>query len=201
MPIPESWIHARCQPAKNIVLRDHNAVFISIPKAAATSLNQAFASLLGLQGNVHFEVEFPTVSKNKIRKRFPNAFVFAFVRNPWDRLLSCFLSKIDPGLETCETFRRGVEFNFWKYGDAFRGDMSFREFVEAVVAIPDRVADIHFASQHLHLTKGDELLVDFTGKFENLQADLETICRRLGLATLRLPHTNRTTHGNSVSRQ
>lgn len=197
MAIPPEWIQARCQPAMCLVLERLRAILISVPKVAATSLKQVCADLLGLEGNVHLDVRFPTVPKHEIRLKHQDYFVFTFVRNPWDRLLSCYLSKMDPSLANSECYRDGVEFNFWKYGDTFRGDMSFREFVEAVVAIPDPEADIHFASQHIHLTDHlGHLLVDFLGRFERLHNDFAEACHRLRVPVPVLPHHNQTTHGH-----
>ena len=57
------------------------------------------------------------------------------------------------------------------------------------VAIPDEDAAIHFASQHIHITSGDELLVDFVGKLGRLHDDFRAVCRRMGAHPPDLPHT------------
>jgi chondroitin 4-sulfotransferase 11 len=199
MRIPEEWINMRCQPADNIVLREWKAVYISIPKVACTSIRTALAELLGhrVERNVHFEVKFPKVAKTNIRRDFPDYFVFAFVRNPWDRLLSCFLSKIDPGGEDGGTYRKGVEFSFWKYGDTFHASMSFTDFVNAIAAIQDEYADIHFGSQYRHVTDSSgKPFVDFIGRFESLSDDLAKIAVQLGMPRVELPHLVRTEHGH-----
>ena len=36
--------------------------------------------------------------------------------------------------------------------------------------------------------------VDFIGRFENLQADFDRVCERIGLRRTRLPHASRTDH-------
>ncbi len=39
----------------------------------------------------------------------------------------------------------------------------------------------------------ERLLVDFVGRFENLQADFDLICERLGIQESKLPHVNTST--------
>ena len=36
------------------------------------------------------------------------------------------------------------------------------------------------------------LIVDFVGRFENIQADWEHLCARIGIEGLKLPHSNQT---------
>ena len=38
------------------------------------------------------------------------------------------------------------------------------------------------------------VLVDYIGRFENLQGDFDEVCRRAGLPPKRLPHKNRSSH-------
>lgn len=195
--ILEQWGNMRCQPAHNILLHEWRAVYISIPKVACTSIRTALAGMLGhkVKRNVHFEVKFPMVAKKDIKPKFPDYFVFVFVRNPWDRLLSCFLNKINPNKKNGGTFRNGVEFNFWKYGDTFHSSMSFTDFVKATYAIPDEEADIHFGSQYQHLVDSNgELLADFVGRFESLCDDLGMIRTKLKMPLVDLPHLLKTKH-------
>jgi hypothetical protein len=192
MSFLEEWGELRGQRASGIVLTDLGAVYVPIPKVACTSLKTVCAGILGLHGNVHFEVAWPLVELELLRAEHPDAFVFSFVRNPWDRLLSCFRSKIVPGRQD-EHYRDGVEFNFWKYGSLFRGDMSFREFVQATASIPDEEADIHFGSQYRHVMDADgAVLVDFLGRFESLARDFRRVCDRLGITDVALAHLHRT---------
>ena len=38
------------------------------------------------------------------------------------------------------------------------------------------------------------VLVDYIGRFENLQGDFDEVCRRAGLPPKQLPHKNRSNH-------
>ena len=89
-------------------------------------------------------------------------FRFAFVRNPWDRLVSCYSNKFsDMGKGLGGPRQRAEEFS---------PDMSFAEFVEAVHATPDEEANPHFRSQHAVVCDPQgRVMADFVGRFENLR--------------------------------
>ena len=80
--------------------------------------------------------------------------------------------------------------------EAFFANMSFEEFVDAVVAIPDEEADEHFQSQNLYLTNSKgETAVDFVGRYENLEADFRYVSERIGLpSTIELPRLHVSRH-------
>ena len=78
-----------------ILLERYRAVYVETPKVACTSIKTAIASLAGVSladcdGNPH-EVRWPipTVEPGGSGPPFPGLFTFAFVRDPWDRLVSC----------------------------------------------------------------------------------------------------------------
>jgi hypothetical protein len=109
-------------------------------------------------------------------------FKFTFVRNPWDRLLSCYMSKV---------VQERFAWSFKSYSNvAFREDMSFEEFAEVVCRIPDEEANPHFCSQHIFMcSRGSrkDILADFVGRFENLEEDFAFVTKRIGIDA-RLPH-------------
>jgi hypothetical protein len=177
-----------------ILLEPYHAVYVTVPKAACSSIKVALAGLLGIDlepvgGDPH-KVEFPAPPLPWGESTFyPGLFTFAFVRNPWDRLVSCYRDKILGEVHDFTRLHptRGIANSFARY-EAFRAGMSFPEFVKAVAEISDDEADGHFRSQHRFVTnaKGN-IAADFVGRFETLADDFARVAKTLGLPDVTLP--------------
>jgi chondroitin 4-sulfotransferase 11 len=185
---------ARRYEIECILLDRYGAVYVETPKVACTSIKTAIAGLIGVDlaetgGNPH-EARWPTPrAAGGPGPLFPGLFAFAFVRNPWDRLVSCYRDKIRGEVDgfTFFTIRPGVA-NCLARFDAFVAGMSFDAFVRAVAAIPDDDADAHFRSQHTFVTDDEgQLAVDFVGRYERLADDVRLLERTIGLPALELP--------------
>jgi len=116
---------------------------------------------------------YKTVAPAIIRKKigevlFTHYFKFGFVRNPWDRVVSLYLRK------------EGIQ---------MANRMTFEQFVFWIQNCTDTC--IHPSRKRNQLdfftNQDGKVLVDFIGKFENIDKDWEIICNKLGLLTL-LPH-------------
>jgi hypothetical protein len=196
--MPRSWRRRRrpepeAEPTNyfeqsNIVLHDLHAIYFFVPKVACSSLKKICAELLGIDVDltdsvepVH-EVEYPFVRREELHE-YSDYFKFAFVRNPWDRLVSCWSSKIaaDPD-RTDQEWLAGVHRCLADFPQFYAG-MSFEAFAAAVVATPDDSAESHFRSQYLVVSAEDGTdLCDFVGRFENLNSDVAHVLQRLNVA-------------------
>jgi hypothetical protein len=187
-------ISRRLMPEISVLLADHDAVYVEIPKVACSSIKLALAGLLGIDlepvhGNPH-EARFPAPpSPSTSGPLWPDLFSFAFVRNPWDRLVSCYRDKIIGEAPDYTSFdpERGVARCLARF-DAFKPGMSFDDFVEVVAGIPDEEADEHVRAQWTFIADRDgDIAVSFVGRFENLAHDFRLACARAGLPDLDLP--------------
>jgi len=179
----------------SILLERYDAVYIETPKVACTSVKTVIARILGISlaethGDPH-QVHWPMPNQAHSRSGslFPGLFAFAFVRNPWDRLVSCYRDKIRGEVDgyTSFTSRPGVA-NCLARFDAFYAGMSFDEFVLAVESIPDEEADEHFRSQYTFVTNEEgRIAIDFAGRYERLADDFRLVANRIGLPTTELP--------------
>lgn len=180
-------------------LEAYDAVYVEVPKVACSSIKIALASVLGIDlaamgGNPH-KVRFPEPPVQPGSTLFPGLFTFAFVRNPWDRLVSCYRDKILGEVRDFTAFdpARGVAYCLAGFA-AFRPGMSFDDFVRAVARIPDEQADDHFRSQHTFLTTASgEIAIDYVGRFETLGSDFQHVCNELRLPAQGLPFTQAAT--------
>jgi hypothetical protein len=180
-----------------IISYSHRFIFIHIPRTAGTSIQTALApyahcverhwmnralELVGIRVN-HFaphpwkrfrgHVTAAQLRSHLPSEVFEDLFKFAFVRNPWDLMVSYYHYLLcEPRHHRHQQVRR-IE--------------SFEAYVEYMVR-RNRFPQTRYVTG----AKG-HLLVDFVGRFESLRADFGYVCRRLGL-TLRLPHVNQSAH-------
>lgn len=179
----------------NILLKAHRAVYFPVPKAACSSIKKVCADLFDLsydQGNMNdsvHDLDFPYARRGDLLAgKYDHYFRFAIVRNPWDRLYSCFCSKIlsDPDMNA-KGWTNGVHTGFYRCGSMFYAGMPFAEFVEAVFRIPDDRADEHFQSQWSLLSNArGTLLPAYIGRFESIEASWREVCDHLQI-DIRLP--------------
>jgi len=173
----------------NILLPDQKAVYFIIPKVACTSLKMAIAKQLGMTNvtpHMVHRTEFESIPLKAANKGYNHYFKFGFVRNPWDRLVSCYLNKINADKnytnQPYNNYVKGVSRAINHLGKFYAG-MSFKEFAEEVCKIDDKDCDDHIKSQHCFIydSKNCDLYINFIGKFENLKEDFEYVCNRIGI--------------------
>jgi len=139
-------------------------IFVEVPKTGSSSIR----SLIGQPIKPHLNI--CQIASEIEREKFYSYFKFGFVRNPWDRAVSLYERK------------QGLQ---------LKSKMSFEEFIEwmkfssctCVHPLPHRYQLDWFVNPH-----GD-VIVDFIGKFENLQDDWGKISLKLE-ADRELPKVN-----------
>ena len=191
-----------------IALHDYCAIYMAVPKVANSSLKTAVWHLMpediqalpqtGRKQRTIYTVHREAMFKSRLRlykhqvTKYPGYFVFAFVRNPWDRLLSCYKDKIGFGAIMEDGRYNDPKTRSLHLGRGFQKDMSFETFVKAVVGTPDKKANRHFRSQHTFLTdRAGNLLPSYLGRFERLQRDFAEVMERIGASHVTLPHVRR----------
>jgi len=168
--------------------QEYNCVFVHVPKTAGKSIESYFLDLLGLSWEqraplllrpnddpargperlAHLTASEYVDFEYLTREQFTSAYSFSFVRNPWARLVS--------------------EYRYRKHHWHF----SFRDFVGAhlpAAGMSDAYRHVMQQSDYVYGPDG-KLLVDFIGRFENLQADFAEVCGKLGLESHPLRHVN-----------
>lgn len=155
-------------------------IYVHIPKAAGISVNKA---LFGNYGGGHKTAQkYKRIFGPLVFKRY---YKFTFVRNPYTRLLSAykFLKKGGFHLNDKETV--WAEENLSKFD-------SFDEFVKKWLNEESKWSYTHFKPQYIYVCNNNyNIMVDFVGKFENLDDDFEKVCQQLQIKN-RLRHLNKT---------
>lgn len=113
----------------------------------------------GLALDERWHVRYPV-------NRCSEHFAFGFVRNPWDRLVSCWAGRV-------------VRNNKYNFDDETRERMQrFPEFVRFVANTDLDSGDVHLRRQTGLL---DLNRLDFLGRLERFDDDLATVLAELGL--------------------
>lgn len=114
-------------------------------------------------------------------------FIFSFVRNPFERLVSCYKHKIVSSKSDLGSYFLGY----------LSRSTSFANFVSRLRWLPKSLHNSHFASQYHSIYKrkfgGQRVTArqpDFIGHFERLEQDWEIIRQKYPLPAL--PHRNAT---------
>ncbi len=99
-------------------------------------------------------------------RRYASHFKFAFVRNPWDRLVSCWQNKVVDNP------------NARMFGDRLGKLQSFPAFVDFLAEQDLEAGNKHFRLQCRLI---DLNHVDFVGRLERFDDDFRQVCDRLSL--------------------
>ena len=123
----------------------------------------------------------------------------AFVRNPWDRLVSWYSMIIGKGDTTWYKRMSGLG----KYNKlrqyVLDNTNSFDEFIyKCVDTIDDTDGKKSFWYNQLdYISDGEgNVMVDYIGRFENIALDTGVVFKKLGIEGASLPHKNSSRHRN-----
>lgn len=132
--------------------------------------------------------------KNRFISCYRKYYKFTFVRNPYERLISCYENKYHTDKKSVGKTLAEFQFDSYPFG-FLKKDKGFSNFVLRVCLIPDKFADEHFRSQYFQVyTKDGKCLVDYVGHYENIEEEYEVIRQKYDFS--KLPHYNKATQGN-----
>lgn len=205
-----------------LVSESHGFIFIHIGKTGGTSIERALCEYLDLD----FEITKKDTdgqwwkhiwAKGMRRRIGPEAwnshFTFAFVRNPYDMVLSLY-SMYTQYLEYTNVERHPDLYHPWNQYDDFEhfiismGRRSYdsdsnwrRQLAKLGARSQHQVWESLRNLQTSYLTESwkgmdgpGEILVKFVGRFEHLQADFDKVCDHIGIPRLELPSVGGTHH-------
>lgn len=167
-------------------------IFVHIPKCAGISVGR---TLFGEYEGNHLPI--PAYQMIFDQQDFDEYFKFSFVRNPWDRLVSAYrfmkhgaeaataVGLVAPDASRHAETKRSVRSEVSQFDD-------FEHFVTSWVRPENIRLHEHFRGQHRFVcSPNGKLQLDFVGRFETLDQDVQSVAERLGVAT-ELVHHNRT---------
>jgi hypothetical protein len=133
-------------------------------------------------------------------------FKFSFIRNPWDQLVSAYYYR-DAYLSENSRYSKKVKWLF-DIMSACRFVSKSNPRVEKIynkfLTIKKRHPKFESILKNTPLTNiaatlwcldtDDSTMLDFIGRFENLQEDFNTVCNKIGISRQELPHNNKSKH-------
>jgi hypothetical protein len=177
-----------------IVSRSHRFIFAAVPKTGTHAVRQALREHLGdddieqvglfvnkrfpwadLAAIQHGHLALRQIRPHLGQATFDQAFKFAFVRNPFDRFVS-YCAFMLRGGDAFQTRPRDVMRHFL-FRDPPQGHVLFQP--QAALLVDD---------------DGRTVLTDAIGRVEDMQADYDRICARIGIPARALDRVNATSH-------
>lgn len=160
--------------------RMRKAACFRMPKVASLSLAFALGDRCVMLDHADEKVHGEIV--RRFREENPEAFIFAFVRNPFDRLVSAYSWL----LQRSSSNRVAGE---WKrYLEPYK---SFEEFVIKGVGGGNVMEQMHFRTQSSWIANEDGgLVVDWVGRYETMDRDLDELCGLMRWQAVRLEKNN-----------
>ena len=155
-----------------MISHKHKFIFVHINKCGGTTIDTLFTGrFAGHKKAFEYKQSTPNT--------FDNYFKFTFVRNPWDRVVSFYHYQI----------KRNWDFY------PFNETISFDNFVKNWMRRMRRQTPLATHPCYDWISdKDDNLLVDFTGRFENFQEDFNIVCDKIGIPQQELPYKNKSKH-------
>ena len=174
-------------------------LFIHIPKTGGTSIIKTLGLKVFHCHNLNglFYDDFHITPQQMLdqsnftdcltKEQFDSFFKFAFVRNPWDKLVSDY-TKLWNNI-TFEMFLHYAEIAVNKHEN---GEQFATKDLNSL--LQSETIESHFCPQYKFVTYNDEIIVDFLGRFENFSHDITKVFNIIGEKT-RVKHENHTNHG------
>lgn len=198
----------------------YGILYFAIPKAGNTTLKWTMFDLIrpdlpswvikrvdeshASQPMVQDRVVFDYLKRNGFvlekqdTMRLERKVAFSVVREPVDRVLSCWRDKIGPPGITNDRFEAGVHRGFLRYGNLFYGGMGLEEFCHAVAKIENCKANPHFRDQTDFLEMKDgRRLVDKVFKFDGMAETIPSFLKDFGVPKLELSKLNQSNYRGS----
>lgn len=169
-----------------VISKKYNFIYIALPKTGTTSIQKCFSNLddetlfienknLDDHGQIDKSLckHIKSCELRKKIKNYDSYFKFAFVRNPWDLVVSWYAYVRRLPLSSSRS-SKGI---------------SFKKFINEMECVWGQGLQTKWI-----LDESGNQLVDFVGKFENLQEDFDIVCKMIGVKQSKLPHKNKSNH-------
>ena len=166
--------------------------FVHIQKTGGSTVHRLLTENLPDMYVVGARHDFATRGVKEL-ENWDEYFKFAFVRNPWERLVSWY--------SMMTKFRQRTKFRqsgneLWKY--VRDNSSNFEEFIYNCTGEVEMREGVHYSFAYNQLDyvtdENGSLLVDFMGRLENFDDDVRHVFDRIGVEVEIVPHWNLSRH-------
>ena len=169
----------------------HKFVYIAIPKTGSTSVRSALndytdITSVGDRNSPYLHHVTADVLKKHFDEKkwnWDDYFKFTFVRNPWEREVSNYEYK-RKSKYMWEKYKHGSKQHYQECCRLFERYPTFKS----------SVMDTGFSYDRFYMDDNDNDLLDFVGKCEDMQINLDFICDKLQIPKIILEHKNKSKH-------
>ncbi|HAD96301.1 MAG TPA: sulfotransferase [Cryomorphaceae bacterium] len=176
-----------------IISHTHKFIFFAIPKTGTHAIRNALNKHLGkndweqvdlfrhsripipeFEALEHGHITASEIKSHLGEEVWNTYFKFSVVRNPFDRFIS---------------------YAFFKKGNTPLFQKHTQEILKLMFQNPNTKADLLFQPQLGFIADTEKnIMMDYVGRFENLQASYNAICERIGIAPEPLEKLNSSAH-------
>ncbi len=161
------------------VSKDYKFIYGETPKVGISTIKKTLAEKIFKRdiniNDLHNREVYPLKTPNRMdleKKDFETFYKFAFVRNPYTRILSAYLDKIKRYREEKDGILR-----FLGLTDKDT-HITFHTFLETLEKMDPKLMNAHFRPQYLQLCY-PEVNYNFIGRFERLTEDIDTVLSKI----------------------
>ncbi len=167
-----------------LISDDKALLFVHIQKTGGTSLTQYFQN--NISDLILYQRHHSPISEAE--SKFLSYFKVAFVRNPYDRLVSWY--------HAIDRKRDRIESANYMQKQVLKRANSFKEFILNCEDVQSKVGWLPFKNNQLdYLTdKNGKVIVDFIGRFETYEESVKLLLHMLDMPVSDIPHINKTNH-------
>jgi hypothetical protein len=146
-------------------LEKHQCIFIHITKTAGISVSVSLlGEIIGNMSALYYQSLFG-------KEKFNRYFKFAFIRNPFTRLISAYEFLKAGGYDILDA----------KNAEVVKPYKSLEDFVMNYLTPATARANNYFRPQYCFLCdSNDKILTDYLGRFETIEEDYEYIRNKIG---------------------